>query len=349
MKIRTSTSQRRSILHRQSRSIRSRHIAPVSRIATSIIFDNLGLEDIVTFRGSSSRIKSHVDDHIRRKFIAWRPTVRTQTDDFSHERILLICIEQFTKLRFRPPYILKLINKTQSIAATYDDLWHEFLAPIKIDDREKLLRAFYDETSRCLSEKEKKVAFLLTMLQMLKVLSDSKFRAVQPFNRKANFRLEFKIQNLFFAIPYYNFGFNWFSFNQDWIQMLLLLTKFLEIKAALSRIKDVAWVKYLRPMKFENASVFFAMKNSFTKRTKTPSKVEGRCFIQADRKMITNIKNFMKTENFDWEKIAKEFKIQFKLECVRGKICKSKSRILRLQIIIENFLSWMSIKLVHQF
>lgn len=66
------------------------------------------------------------------------------------------------------------------------------------------------------------------------------------------------IQNLFyifFAIPFYKFIFDWFKFETDWIEMLLLFVKFSEIKLALAINEHVEWIKFVKLMAFEDATV----------------------------------------------------------------------------------------------
>lgn len=248
----------------------------------------------------------------------------TASDALTHDQILLLSVEQFTKMNFCPPYVLILIERTRNIAESCDNMWREYITPQRIEEKEKLLEIFYEEANRCFAEKEKKMIFTLTMLKLVKALSDSKFVSVHPFNRKDNLRLHFNLHDAFFAIPFYNFIFDWFSFERDWRKMLLLMTKMLEIKAASQRSNDVKWVNFPRPMNFKHATVIFARKNPFSKRAKSPSRVKCCICMQADRGMISAIKDFMETAEFDWEKIASDFSVNFEFANFRSKVCELK-------------------------
>lgn len=298
----------------------SRRFSSLPRLVTSIIFQNLQEEEKLQLRATSSQIKLHVDDHIRREFIKWKQSLK-KSDTLSHKEVLLLSIEQFTNVNFTPPYVFALIDKTANIASSSDGIWSDLQTPINVEERDKLLKIFYEEADKALNEKDKKIIFTLTLIGMLKALGDSQFTATHPSNKKASLRLEFQFNELFFAIPFYNYVFDWFSFDRDWIQMLLLVTKFLEIKAAVAKRDDAAWVNFLRPMNFEQASVIFGRKNPFTGRAKTPSRAKCRFIINADREMIGEIKKFIETGEFDCAKVAKHFSVYCQLSCLRTKVC----------------------------
>lgn len=292
------------------------------RLVTSRIFQNLEIEDIIKLRESNSRLQFHVDDHFRRNFIKWKRGL-LRDGSLNHNEILLLSIEEFTKMNFVPPYIIALINKTRKIAASAESAWRDFLTPTRIDEKEKLLKLFYAEADKVFDGKEKKIIFTLTLLQIIKSLSDSNIKSVHPFNRKSSLRLEFNVRNIFFAIPFYNFIFDWFSFNSDWINVLLLFTKFLEMKSAIEAYGDaVTWVNFLRPVKFSNASIIFGRKNPLS-RAKALARVKCSFCINADREMIEALKRFIETREFDWEKSANEFRIEFRFASVRTRVCKS--------------------------
>lgn len=303
--------------------ITKRNFASFPRLVTSIVFRNLEFKEILAVRESSSRLQHHVDDHTRRQFIKWCRNVR-QSNELSHDEVLLLSVEQFTKMNFHPPYLMKLVERTNIITETCDSEWRELLSPKMIEQRDKLLKLFYEQSSDCFDERETKVIFTLTLLQMLKSLSSSKFKFVHPFNRKASLRFDFKLQDLFFAIPFYDYVYDWFSFDRDWKKMLLLLTKFLDIKVATMHNEDVKWVNFPRPMRFEDATVIFARKNQFTKRARTPAKVKCSCCIEADRDMVQAIKEFMESGEFNWENVASDFSVKCEFSCVRAKVCKFK-------------------------
>lgn len=314
----SSNLQRRS----SSRVFVPRNFSALPRLITSQILKNLELPEKLALRECSSGTKCHIDDHIRRKFIEWKRRAEEENEEFSHNKILLLSIEQFTALNFYPPYVLTLIDKAEKVRLSYESMWREYETPIRIEEKENLLRVFFEEADKTFDEMEKKIIFTLTMLQMLKAL-DPNFKMVHPFNRKARLRLDFKFQHLFFALPRYNFVFDWFSFDRDWIQMLLLLSKVLEIKAAESN-SQLKWVDFIRPINFKKVTVFFGRKNP-CKRVKSTSKVKSKMYLIADREMITEIKTFMTTGIFDWKKIAKEFSVECKFSCIRSKVCELKA------------------------
>ena len=171
-----------SSLHSSS-SATIKPLSSLPRIVTSIIFQNLNLSELLATRECSSGMKYHIDDHIRRRYIKWKKSLNHQL--LSHQKILLLVIEQFVKLNFYPPYIILLIEKTSNIATSCSQIWREYETPIRIEEREKLLKIFYEEADKTFSELEKKVSFTLTVLQILKTL-DSQFTLVHPFNRKIN-------------------------------------------------------------------------------------------------------------------------------------------------------------------
>lgn len=303
-----------------SLSVTNFHSLP--RLVTSVIFKNLEFEDMIQLRESNSRLQCHVDDHFRRDFIKWKKSLR-KDGSLTNDEILLLSVEEFTKKNFYPPYLLKLIKKTKGISSSSDNAWHDFFTPKKIDEKDKLLKVFYEEADKVFDEKEKKIIFTLTLLQILKTLSDSHFKSIHPFNRKSSLRLEFKVRNIFFAIPFYNFIFDWFSFNSDWINILLLFTKFLEMKSAIETHGDeVTWVNFLKPINFLNASIIFGRKNPLS-RGKTAARVKSCFSINADRGMIEALKKFIETKEFDWEKSRSEFSIEFRFASVRSRVCKS--------------------------
>lgn len=304
----------------------ARCLSSFPRVVTSLIFQNLDLKDILNIRESSPGAQIHVDDHIRRRYIKWKQK-SPKSESLSHDEILLLSVDQFAQNSFTPPYILTLIEKTQRIAESSGHMtWRELLAPRNIEGKEKLLKFFYEQANEVFSAREKKVIFTLTILQMLKALCSS-FQSIHPFNRKASLRIQFDIQDLFFAVPSYNFIPLWFSFDCDWIPMLLLFTKFLEIKAAIGLRSDVKWVNLLRPMEFKDASVIFGKKNMFSRGAKSPSKVKCCFLILADRDMIEGIKAFLDTGEFDWQKVAKDFTVHCELSCLRAEVCKVSHRV----------------------
>lgn len=308
-------------------------LSSLPRLVTSIIFQNLNLSELLTLRETSSGMKHHIDDHIRRKFIKWKKSLKHEL--LSHQKILLLVIEQFVKLSFYPPYIISLIEKTANIEKSCSQIWREYETPVMIEDREKLLKVFYEEADKTFSELEKKVSFTLTVLQILKTL-DSNFSLVHPFNRKARLRANFNISSLFFAIPFYNFSYDWFKFNRDWVQVLLMMTKFLEIKAAVEISRHVKWVNFIKPMNFENASIFFGKRNPCS-RVNTLPKIKANIRIVADKEMVEEIKKFLISGEFDWRKSAKEIRCEFRFACIRSKVCKCFTFFLEFRAIILIF------------
>lgn len=294
--------------------------ASLPRLVTSIIFQNLEFADKLSLRASSSGMKCHVDDHVRRKICKWIESVKLDKEKLSHQRILLAAIEQFVAMNFHPPYILKLIQNTFDIATSCHNIWREYETPMKIEEREKLLRVFYEEADTSFNEKEKKILFTLTILQLLQML-DPFFSIVHPFNKTFKLRVTFNNSHMFFAIPFYNFAFDWFEFDRDWIQVLLMIVKFVEIKAAMALANHVKWVNLVKPVNFDYASIFFGKKNPCSKVNNFP-RVKATVRIKANDTMIGEIKRFLVTGKFNWEKAAENFDIEFKFVCVRARISK---------------------------
>lgn len=288
-------------------------------------------------RQSSFQLRLHVDDHIRRQFVKWKMSLK-QSEKLTHQRILLLSIEQFTKLNFNPPYLIKLIERTESIAEYADSIWKDVDCPIRIERKEKLLQAFYEDTITVFDKRDKKILFTLTLLRMLKALSGSKFKKIHPFNRKNALRVEFTFTDVFFMIPYYNYVYDWFSFDRDWISMLLLFTKFLEIKAAVQQDENVTWVNLIRPMNFENASVIFGRKNLLRSRAKTPAKVSCYLSLDGDQEMINSIKDFLETDEFDWTKVADKFHVSCKFTSHHTKV--GKFFVINLVLTETQIASW---------
>lgn len=287
------------------------------RLITSQILQNLDTNEKLALRECSSEIKCHVDDHIRRKYMKWKNSV---DEELTHNKLLLLSIGQFTAMDFIPPYVLKLIEMTESIASSFNNLWPEQKTPVLIEEKEQLLRVFYEEVDKTFDEKSKKIMFTLTLLEMLKTL-DSSFTTAHPFNFKARLRLNFNFQDLFFAVPFYNYVFDWFSFDRHWIQMLLMLIKFLEIKVAVNTDSQTKWANFIRPMNFEGTSVLFGRKNPFN-RTRMPSKVKVNLEITAEKEMLAEFISFMTTGEFNREKTSDKFKINCRFSCFRSKVCK---------------------------
>lgn len=317
---------------RRPRTVAVRNFWSFPRLVTSGALQHLNFKEKLLFRESSSLIRFHVDDNIRRELIR-RIKSFSASENLTHEKILVLSIEQYTRMNFNPPYICTLIEKTKNISASCNSIWRELETPARIEDKEKLLRVFYDDVDKYFGEKEKKIAFTLTVLRMLKALS-SKYTCVHPSNRKSCLRFNFVLENLFFAIPFYNYVFDWFSFDRDWIQILLLLTKFLEIKAvsAIQNDQLTTWVDFMRPMNFELASVIFGERNPFTNRSKSPSRVKCCFSFKSDRRMTAAIKEFVITEKFDWERVAKDFTVDCKFSTSGANVCKplKSSRLVRL-------------------
>lgn len=327
-----SSSSSNCLVHvsRRSRTVVVRNIWSLPRLVTSGIFQHLTFEDKLSLRKSSSNIRCHIDDHIRRELIKWIKSSKTSVE-FTHMKILVLSIEQFTKTEFNPPYIFTLIEKTEMVTRSFNSIWRELEAPARLEDKEKLLKAFYEEADKFYGEKEKKIVFTLTLLQIMKALSGSKYTCVHPFNRKSSLRIDCVFECIFFAIPFYNYIFDWFSFDRDWIQILLLLIKFMEIKVN----NDATFVKFMRPVNFENATVIYGTRNPFTKRSKTPSKVKCCFTFTAEPSMTAEIKKFIETEEFDWENVSEEFNVNCKFSTVRAKVCKSIEVIKAAQVYIK--------------
>ncbi|KAG5676166.1 hypothetical protein PVAND_006015 [Polypedilum vanderplanki] len=305
-----------------SSSNKSRNFPSFPRELTSIIFQNLHLSDKLSVRESCTRLHHHIDDHFRRKFIQWMRKLATRIDEKEslHDDILLLSIEQYVNMNFTPPLIEALIELTEDIARCSCDSWHDVTVPIAIEKREKLLKIFYERANEKFTEVERKILFILTLLQMLNSLSSTPLTIVHPFNRKANLRLTFKIQNLFFAIPFYQFIFDWFQFDSDWIGILLLFIKCLEMRAARIKNERVAWTKMIRPMFFKNVSIIVGSENCFRKsQDKKASSVNCTVLMSGSREMIESLKTFLDTGKFDYEKIADEFSVNFEFSCPDSK------------------------------
>lgn len=235
----------------------------------------------------------------------------------THEKILLLAIGEYIKRDFAPSYIYDLIEMTKRLARNSNTALSTFSVPFILEDREKLLKYFYEEAYEHVpSEQERKIIFILTLLQVLKNLGDSIFTQTHPRNRSSSLRLSFIMSNLFFAIPFYKFIFDWFSFNDDSIPILLLFVKFMEIKMAK---ETAAWAKFVRPMTFRNATVLLGSRNPFNRKN-SASKIKCTVNLTASCDMIEAIKGFMRTGEFQWEKAAKEFSVHFEFSCPRNRV-----------------------------
>lgn len=105
----------------------------------------------------------------------------------------------------------------------------------------------------------------------------------------------------------------------------MLFVKFMEIKIA-SEIKSeiVAWnwIKFMRPMAFDNAIVLFGSKNPFHKKISRVSLVKCTVNLTASCEMIEAIKGFIRTGDFQWEKVSENFVINFQLSCPQNRVGK---------------------------
>jgi hypothetical protein len=298
----------------------NKNLTSLSRELTSMIFRNLHLEDKLHVSESNTRLHYHISDHFRRKFIQWmRKLEDCDLEMMSNEKILFLAIERYVKMNFHPPYIQTLIELTQSIERCSSDAWRNIKVPIAIDEREKLLKFFYQQANEKLNDKERKIIFVLTLLTMLRSLCNSQFYIVHPFNRKANLRIFCTIHNIFFVIPFYKFIYEWFDFDDDSIGILLMFVKFLEMKIA----KSSAWTKLLSPMQFNRTTIIFGSENPFNKRVKTHPRIECTILMSANREMIQSMKQFMLNgEDFNSiMKNADNFSMHFEFSCPRVKDC----------------------------
>lgn len=247
--------------------------------------------------------------------------LREMKEKITHEKILLLSIGEYVKRgSFFPPCIAELIAMSERIARnSKEGCLCDFNIPFRLEEREKLLKFFYQQAYEraVTSERERKVIFTLTLLRMLKNLADSIFTCTHPRNRPSELRLSFILPSLFFAIPYYKYIFDWFNFDDDSIAMQLLFVKFMEIKIA---TETASWTQFVRPMTFENAIVLFGNKNPFRKRALASPMVKCTFNMTANCEMIESIKEFMRSGDFEWGKVAKKFAINFELSCPRNRV-----------------------------
>lgn len=271
-------------------------------------------------RESCPGIQYHIDDHIRREFIKWKRSL-PRAEKLTNDEVLLLSIEQFTNQGFNPPYVFSLIEKTHTLASSSDSFWRDSEMPRKLEDKQTLLKVFYEEAGKSFDGKELKTIFTLTLLSILRALSGGKFTVVHPSHRESCLRLEFNFQDLFLAIPFYNYVFDWFSFERDWVELMLLLVKFLEIKVAVAKHEDVKWVNFPSPTNFANASVIFGRRNPFNRRAKKPSRVKCLVWINSNCDTIKALKDFLETGELDWLKVSNNFSVICELSCLRVKVC----------------------------
>lgn len=247
--------------------------------------------------------------------------LREMKEKITHEKILLLSIGEYVKRgNFFPYYIADLIAMTEKLARnSKEGCLCDYNVPFILEEREKLLKFFYQEAYEraVTSERDRKIIFTLTILRMLKNLGDSIFTSCHPHNRTTELRLSFILPSLFFAIPYYKFIFDWFNFDCDSIAMQLLFVKFMEIKIA---TVAAAWTKFMKPMTFENAVVLFGSKNPFCKRALAAPMIKCIFNMTTTREMIEAIKEFMKTGDFEWKNVSKKFSINFELSCPRNRV-----------------------------
>lgn len=170
---------------------------------------------------SISNLKSDEDNHDNDDENLRRPTtisvsmakseqifltkLREMKEKITHDKILLLSIGEYVKRgNFFPPYVSDLIAMSERIARiSKEDLLCDFNIPFVLEEREKLMKIFYEEAYAILPMQERKIIFILTLLRMLKNLGDGTFTSVHPRNRKSELRLSFIVPSLFFAIPYY--------------------------------------------------------------------------------------------------------------------------------------------------
>lgn len=238
----------------------------------------------------------------------------------THERILLLAIGEYVKRDFAPPYISDLIRMTEKVERNSKEVLCDFNVPFILDEREKLLKYFYQQAYDAFSsERERKIVFTLTLLQMLKNLGDFSFTHTHPKNNRNELRLSFIIPHLFFAIPYYKFIYDWFTFDGDSIAIQLLFVKFMEIKIAGERMES-SWAKFVRPMPLENVSILFGSRNPFHKKALALPSVKCIVNMRGSCDMIEAIKEFIKSGEMQWEKVGAKFEAIFELSCPRNRV-----------------------------
>lgn len=238
---------------------------------------------------------------------------------------LIKTVGEFIKRDYAPPYIADLVGMTKRIAKNSNVSLCDFNIPFLIEDREKLLKLFSQQAfeQAITSHRDRKI--ILTLLQMIKNLGDFIFTQSHPHNRHTELKLSFMISNLFFAIPFYKFIYDWFTFDVDSIQILVLFVKFMEIKIA-SETKEAAWPKFMKPMTFENSTVLFGSINPFRRKASAAPTVKCTVnFISSNNEMFEAIKRFMRTGDFEWENVAQKFMINFQFSCPRNIISEIKS------------------------
>lgn len=304
------------------------------QLVTELILQHLNQEDQLNFRLASRSTRSIVDSHIRSKFLEWRRQVR-RAENLSSDEILVESIQEFTNMNFVPPYVLALIAKTKNLAEASIGPFRDLQMPRIIEEKEEILRNFYRDASKSFSDHQLKTIFTLTTLRILKTLSNGKFHSVRPGNEPTKLRVDFTFLNLFFVLPFYNYIFDWFEFNRDWIDMLALLVKFLEIKSAVDSNLEVTWPEIARPLNFERASFIFGRRNMFSKFAKKPSQITCHVYINANRDMVEELIKFMNGGSFDFSKACPTFSVVCEMECLRVFVSKFKDNCKDFQMSSE--------------
>lgn len=283
--------------------------------------DNNEVENPTKSSKISVSISHQIDVQEYREKSELLANLREMKEKITHEKIFLLSIGEYVKREnFFPPYIADLIALSDKLARnSKEGCLCDYNVPFILEEREKLLKFFYQEAyERAVpSERDRKIIFTLTILRMLKNLGDSIFTSCHPRNRTTELRLSFILPSLFFAIPYYKFIFDWFNFDCDSIAMQLLFVKFMEIKIA---NETAAWTKFVRPMTFENAVLLFGKVNPFHKRALAAPMIKCIFNMIATSEMIESIKEFLKTGDFEWKSASKKFAINFEFSCPRNRV-----------------------------
>lgn len=193
---------------------------------------------------------------------------------------------------FTPPILHDLIKLSSGLERTQNARGMEM--------RDAMLTQFFQQAQGHYDDPDLKILFTLTMLDLMKNITNGIFFINRPTHQDSDIIISFVIEKIFLAILWASKSISHFAFDEDFPNILVMLTRILHIKEKLPFEPTITYRNF-EYLDFGKKLVLVGSKVDYWRpKPATPIMMKWDLRLQGNLNTVQAFKDYMNTGIFDW-------------------------------------------------
>ena len=263
----------------------SNYLCKLPREMIFEIVSKMKYEDRKNFRGTSRTMKEIVDYEQNWEFKRFQLSKKPDQH---------IPIYHFANRNFTPPILHELIKSSTQ---------ENSIGLRNLEKRETLLTDFLEQAQNRFQGTELRILYTLTLLDLMKSLTDSKYTVSPPMSRD-NIIISFNIQKIFIGILWASKSLSHFAFDNDFASIPVILSRILSLKEKIPLYSPVDFQRneYL-DLGDKMVIIGSRLDGNWRQKLRSPLTTQCHLHLQGSSSGLQAIRDFMENGTFDWGKV----------------------------------------------